>query len=1201
MKKKVGKTFSHWTNLIIFPKKMKWYISILFYLLLPYLSKGQEKPGFDVLSRFLSPETLSEGFSSCSGENQFSYHSLRNDKSPGLLTRCTTGKMAAAWTTGNVRSDLKGANASFIWLAALDLTPKKLNFDLSVNGVKQFTIPTSERMDWTLKNEQGFSLSFLGIEKDQHGDAHGYMRLEVPAAHLNPGIPLNLELVGQKAGDDAWMIVFCFNNTLAFLKNKMKHNSMISIEGKADENRISLTAHTTSALSGMELNFKSGKNTGAFVLKNAGDFAVGSFIIPVGSEKSGLMITGKNNVLAFCPSLSEGTYRTIENQVLIETDVKTSSETFAINSEVSFNPELTENLLKLTRNGGSGRIYLMNSSHQDIAWMDDVEKCIIERDTMLLTPLIKKALNDPDYRFDVEDALMLKEYIGRHPESKGILKQLLDQGKISCGSSFIQPYEEMYSGESLIRQFYLGKKWLNDEFGYNADTYWNMDVPGRTLQMPQILAKSGTRYLAMSRFKKGMFRWFSPDGSSVLAYSPGHYSDAFPSLQRNFTAAAGFISGEVVGWSGFFNPGNPNAAIPLLSDWDMSPAKDYSKLTKSWNNGIWVVSDNQPPAKTSLPVIQTSLAPSFFSVFEQKAENIEAIKGERPAVWLYIHGPSHQKAIKASREGDILLTMAEKFATVAALLKGNFAQYPVKQFEQAWEAKIYPDHGWGGKNGQITDAIFWQKYDLAKAMSERILQKSLSEIASHIRSDSSKGQPLVVFNSLNWERSCPVCFNWSFSENREKRIILKDSDGKAVPVQIISDKQNQHGSLNSAGFCFVAENVPSVGYKTYYVTESDLLNVVDKNPSGQFENKFYRIVFGRGGIKSIFDKELGKEVIKSEKFLAGEVFTMQSIGNGAGEFPDIQKPDMSGFDRTSWHAGEWQQLGNGPVFTSWKFRSSINHAVIEVVVKVYNQIKRIDFDLGLLNWDGTLYREFRMALPLNIERGKVAYEVPFGVVEVGKDELEGSAGERYTLPCNQFHPRAIENWIGAGDEKFWITLSSSVAVSDYSDPTSNPVDYPILQPILLASRKSCHHLGNEYLQTGDHSFSFSMTSHTGGWVNGYQFGRQANEKLQAVFVPGQFQTASLPDSGSFFKTDSPDFWISCIKKSDDRNSIIIRGCEWEGVGKSITLTSWFPAIQLRQVNLIENPAGRMVAGDKGIKIDLNPYGIETYEVEMQRR
>ena len=59
----------------------------------------------------------------------------------------------------------------------------------------------------------------------------------------------------------------------------------------------------------------------------------------------------------------------------------------------------------------------MNSDHQDIAWMDSPEKCVIERDTMLLTPLFEKASNsDPTYRFDVEDALMLKEFISRHPD-----------------------------------------------------------------------------------------------------------------------------------------------------------------------------------------------------------------------------------------------------------------------------------------------------------------------------------------------------------------------------------------------------------------------------------------------------------------------------------------------------------------------------------------------------------------------------------------------------------------------------------------------------------------------------------------------------------------------------------------------------------------------------------------------------------------
>lgn len=44
----------------------------------------------------------------------------------------------------------------------------------------------------------------------------------------------------------------------------------------------------------------------------------------------------------------------------------------------------------------------------------------------------------------------------------------------------------MYSGESLVRQFYLGKKWLKEVFDYDAKVYWNVDVPA-VLQMPQIL------------------------------------------------------------------------------------------------------------------------------------------------------------------------------------------------------------------------------------------------------------------------------------------------------------------------------------------------------------------------------------------------------------------------------------------------------------------------------------------------------------------------------------------------------------------------------------------------------------------------------------------------------------------------------------------------------------------------------------------
>lgn len=79
----------------------------------------------------------------------------------------------------------------------------------------------------------------------------------------------------------------------------------------------------------------------------------------------------------------------------------------------------SQNILLLSKSRlNKGEILLMNSSHQDLAWMDFLEKCIIERDTMLMTPLLKAALKDPGYRFDIEDVLMIKEYIGRHPENQ---------------------------------------------------------------------------------------------------------------------------------------------------------------------------------------------------------------------------------------------------------------------------------------------------------------------------------------------------------------------------------------------------------------------------------------------------------------------------------------------------------------------------------------------------------------------------------------------------------------------------------------------------------------------------------------------------------------------------------------------------------------------------------------------------------------
>jgi alpha-mannosidase len=713
--------------------------------------------------------------------------------------------------------------------------------------------------------------------------------------------------------------------------------------------------------------------------------------------------------------------------------------------------------------------------------------------------------------------------------------------------------------------------------------------------MPQILKKSGVPNMVISRHEKGVFNWSGPDGSFVTAYSPGHYGEAYTSLQKNFFDAAEYIAESSMMWEKYYSAGSPETVVPLLSDWDMSPANDYSPIIRQWESISALKDENGVSTKISLPRFKIVTTPELFTSFVKAADPLPFISGERPALWLYIHGPSHQKAIKASREGDILLTMAEKFATIDALNENSFAAYPSERLYEAWEAKIFPDHGWGGNMGEITDDLFRRKYEFARREASQILESSTRSLASNVKTNLKKGIPVVVFNSLNWERTDMVHFQIGFNEGDAKSITMVDALGKVLPVQYQVEKEFGDGSIQLANVYFTAGKVPSIGYKTFYLKGSSAQGKSGTEPNP--ENNFYKIELGRGGLKSIYDKELKKELIDPAKFEAGEVFTMQSIGNGAGEFDKIQQPSMEGFAQSGNHPARWEPGESGDVFSTWTRRSKLPYAVVEQKVILHHGQKRIDFEISLLNWEGELYREFRMALPLKMEGGQVAYEVPFGVVEVGKDEMEGAAGERYHVPAKDLHPRGIENWIGASDDSFGVTLSSSVAVADYLDPTHDPLETLLLQPILLASRTSCHPLGNQYLQTGDHHFSFTLNSHLSGWINGYKTGRQANEALYAVVNPKPYAKASLAEERSFFSMEAEDIIISTIKKAEDDPSVIVRMFDLKGESRTINLHQDFSFSKASSTNLIEQAFDEIPLKKNQLSINVGHFAIETVKLK----
>lgn len=853
-----------------------------------------------------------------------------------------------------------------------------------------------------------------------------------------------------------------------------------------------------------------------------------------------------------------------------------------------------------------GTLHIINSSHQDIAWVDAPEVCIRNRDEKILTPVLDRMATNPTLRYSVEDALTLKEYLERHPERYEQILKFTQEGRLEWGATLKQPYHSMYDGEALLRQTYYGRKWELKHFpGCEFTTAWNQDVPGMAMQFPQMLAKSGIKYYQFSRHEPGFYKWFSPDGSSVLGWTTGQYDEAGIPVRhaKDEQARTQAFVELLASWTDSFKEKNIAPQYPFLYSYDFALPINWDDYMKKWNDEV--KGDNPK----NLPLIQYSTATmAMDAVVKNGDAKFTEIIGERPNIWLYIHGPTHHRAIKAARDASRTLAAAEIFATFNALQQNSFTAYPQDRLYKGWEDAIYPDHGFGGLNGHITDRLFRTKFESGLAAGQEVLKQATQDIASRIKFERPCHKAITVFNSLAWERTDPITVTIDMEGRRHTHFRLYDAIGNEVSYQLLSKHAADEKNDEVLTFIFVADKVPAMGYKTFYLAEvqESVINRYEvPEVAKTYETSFYKLSFGRGGLTSVFDKDLKKELFNTEKFNAGELFTMKSVGNGAGEFVDVQKPTMEEYDKLGNYSGAWQCIEVGPVRDVFQLIQPMKENQAVVRVNVYKQIKRIDFDVDINGFSAENWREFRLAFPMNQTKSKISYEVPMGVVEVGKDELAGAAGfsklsQIYSTPNVDIHPREVQNWFSASDGKTACTISSDVAVFDWIDPTTSPVDYAVLQPLLLASRQSCHWLGTHYyLQPGNHSFTFTLYSHANDWKNGYRLGTQAKQPLVATVIDSRCQSGSYPDQYSFMQTKGNGIIVSAIKKSDDDDSIVLRCFDIEGKDTEVSFELFQPVNKVQHTNLIELDAKSISHTVKGFKVPISHYSIETFKVDFK--
>jgi alpha-mannosidase len=135
----------------------------------------------------------------------------------------------------------------------------------------------------------------------------------------------------------------------------------------------------------------------------------------------------------------------------------------------------------------------------------------------------------PEFRFCCSQAYGYDWVRRNMPDLDARIRHRVRTGQwVPVGGTWVEPDCNLPSGESLVRQFLLGQRYFEREFGRRHRVFWNPDVFGYNGQLPQIMRGAGidrflTQKLSWNRFNRPphhTFDWEGIDGSRVLAHFP---------------------------------------------------------------------------------------------------------------------------------------------------------------------------------------------------------------------------------------------------------------------------------------------------------------------------------------------------------------------------------------------------------------------------------------------------------------------------------------------------------------------------------------------------------------------------------------------------------------------------------------------------------------------------------------------------------
>ncbi|BAU09560.1 hypothetical protein LEP3755_00310 [Leptolyngbya sp. NIES-3755] len=814
---------------------------------------------------------------------------------------------------------------------------------------------------------------------------------------------------------------------------------------------------------------------------------------------------------------------------------------------------LRSSLLPLSSQIKQHTIFLLGHAHLDMAWLWDVEETwrAAERTFVSVLNLQK---DYPELTFCHTTPALYEWIEENRPEIFAQIQAQVKAGKWEIvGGMWVEPEMNLINAESIARHLLYGQRYCQEKFGEICRVAWLPDTFGFNWQTPQFLKLAGIDYFVTQKlrwndttqFPYEWFNWQAPDGSQIKSLMSSPIGEAIEPIKMAKFA-----------WDWVKKTGQPRALWLFgVGDHGGGPTRDMLEIAERWKRS---------PFFPKLEFITTL----------NYLESLESPKDTwNDELYLEFHRgcyTTHGEQKRYNQRCEIVLKNDELWRSLA-LITVEEPAYEQEDIQDNWKLVLFNQFHDILPGTSINSVFKAANRSWRLAARPTIGVAATRTIASCLQTPippHPDAKLIVIFNSSAWQQSNRVTI--SVSTNRTWKVLnLKGEEIKIGQWTRWNQEPNQPSRCTL--ITFQAENIPPVGYQTFWLSPGDPIN---QHPLHHchwtLENQYLKVVVDEqtGDLSSIFDKVNKREILSG---LGNQLQIFQDSGqywdawNIDPEYtqhslPPTELVKIENHDRGEGFADRRicviRKFGNST------FKQTYLLEPETPILKIENEI----------NWQER-HTLVKVAFPLNLESNSATYEIAGGSIE------------RTTIPQTEAEKAKWEvpalHWADLSDENYGVSILSE-SKHGY-DCKSNQIRLTLLR-------------GSEFpdpeADLGQHTFSYAIYPHAGNWKEA-QTVRKAEEfcnPLHAIVLSDLPENGTLPPVHSFLDLGSDNLILTSLKQSEDNpDEYVLRCYECHGEPAELDLKGNFEIIE--SVDLLERPLN--------IPDKIEPWQIRSYRIKKK--